>query len=245
MSYIFLAVTGEESSADCFAGMFRSAPWKSTSDAGKLYFNAKETGFCHGSPFGTKLEPLKESLGGESFKSCPQDFPAPTFLPPEQTVSMADKMALLVKVRDCGMRFRESLQRFNLSLCLLKIPQIYELRDLSPSSKLLTAWGMTHAGVCLDVAISAQTISEPECSLLPTPTSHNSKEGAYPAEGTRNTPTLAFQIGGKINPDWNEWRMGCPIKWSDLKPLEIDKFQQWLSSHGKHFQTPELRKALR
>jgi hypothetical protein len=70
-------------------------------------------------------------------------------------------------------------------------------------------------------------------SRLPTPTAHNSKEGAYPAEGTRNTPTLAFQIGGKINPDWNEWRMGWPIKWTDLKPLAMDKFQRWLHSHGK------------
>jgi hypothetical protein len=36
-----------------------------------------------------------------------------------------------------------------------------------------------------------------------------------------------------MNPDWTEWLMGWPINWTALKPLETDKFQQWLSSHGK------------
>lgn len=234
MSYTYFLATGEECLADCFADMFQSVPWKSTSDAGKHYFNAKKMEFCLGSQFGTTLKPLTENRGWESSIKSQPDSNAPTYHQLGQTaMSTASKMELMVKTRDCGIRFRESLKRFNLNLFLLKIPRILELKGLSPSCKTLTSWGMTHAGVCLDVATSAQTISEPGCSLLPTPTSHNSKEGAYPAEGTRNTPTLAFQIGGKINPDWNEWRMGCPTKWSDLKPLEIDKFRQWLSSHGK------------
>lgn len=36
-----------------------------------------------------------------------------------------------------------------------------------------------------------------------------------------------------LNPAWVEWLMGWPIGWTDLKPLETDKFQQWLDSHGK------------
>jgi hypothetical protein len=84
-------------------------------------------------------------------------------------------------------------------------------------------------GACLDVATSARTITETGCSFLPTPTSHNSKEGNYPAEHTRNTPSLSAQIGGKINPTWNESRMGWPPGWTslgriDLKPLATAKF---------------------
>jgi len=45
-------------------------------------------------------------------------------------------------------------------------------------------------------------------TMLPTPTAHNSKEGAYPAEFTRKTPTLATHAGGKLNPMWTEWLMG-------------------------------------
>lgn len=37
--------------------------------------------------------------------------------------------------------------------------------------------------------------------------------------------------GGVLNPDWVEWLMGWPIGWTDLKPLEMDKFQSWLKAH--------------
>ena len=50
----------------------------------------------------------------------------------------------------------------------------------------------------------------------PTPTAHNAKEGAYPAEYTRNTPTLAARVGGRLNPRWIEWLMGFPDKHTDL-----------------------------
>ena len=38
---------------------------------------------------------------------------------------------------------------------------------------------------------------------------------------------------GTLNPEWTEWLMGWPIGWTDLKPLETDKFQQWRLLHGK------------
>ena len=39
--------------------------------------------------------------------------------------------------------------------------------------------------------------------------------------------------GGKLNPNWVEWLMGWPIGWTDLKPLEMDKFQQWQQQHSE------------
>ena len=60
-------------------------------------------------------------------------------------------------------------------------------------------------------------------AMFPTPTCHNSKEGAYPAEYNRKTPTLATHAGGKLNPTWVEWLMGWPLGWTDLKPLVTDK----------------------
>ena len=44
---------------------------------------------------------------------------------------------------------------------------------------------------------------------------------------------LNDQIGGQLNPNWVEWLMGWPIGWTDLKPLEMDKFQQWQHSHSE------------
>jgi DNA (cytosine-5)-methyltransferase 1 len=101
----------------------------------------------------------------------------------------------------------------------------------------------------------------------PTPTAHNAKEAAYPAEFNRKTLTLAATVAmrkfptpqasdnrdrgnmsnpsiqkrvangkqimlsqsvdptsGALNPTWVEWLMGWPLEWTDLKPLEMDKY---------------------
>jgi DNA (cytosine-5)-methyltransferase 1 len=66
----------------------------------------------------------------------------------------------------------------------------------------------------------------------PTPTAHNAKEGGFPAEYERNTPTLAAQAGGSLNPTWVEWLMGWPLGWTDLKPLATDKSHSALQQRG-------------
>ena len=60
-----------------------------------------------------------------------------------------------------------------------------------------------------------------------TPTAHNAKEAACPAEYLRATPTLAAQAGGALNPDWVEWLMNWPIKWSSLDALDPKEFSRW------------------
>ena len=45
------------------------------------------------------------------------------------------------------------------------------------------------------------------------------------------------QPTGHLNPTWVEWLMGWPIGWTDSKPLETDKFQQWWNSHGERLET--------
>lgn len=38
--------------------------------------------------------------------------------------------------------------------------------------------------------------------------------------------------GGSLSPNWVEWLMGWPIGWTDLQPLETDKFRLWWRLHG-------------
>ncbi len=66
----------------------------------------------------------------------------------------------------------------------------------------------------------------------PTPTAHNAKETNAPSESKRNTPTLAAQVGGHLNPTWVEWLMGWPIGWTDCEPLATDRFRRWRRLHG-------------
>lgn len=52
-------------------------------------------------------------------------------------------------------------------------------------------------------------------------------------EDPERTRNLNDQVGGQLNPTWVEWLMGWPLGWTDLKPLETDKFQRWLELHGR------------
>ena len=42
----------------------------------------------------------------------------------------------------------------------------------------------------------------------------------------------AMRGGGKLNPEWVEWLMGWPIGWTELKPLAMDRWQQWQQQHS-------------
>jgi hypothetical protein len=77
--------------------------------------------------------------------------------------------------------------------------------------------GMMRSGIAYRLETLARPTSETVSGLLPTPTAHNAKEGAYPAEYTRNTPTLAAVLGGKINPSFSEQLMGFPLNHTALK----------------------------
>ena len=69
--------------------------------------------------------------------------------------------------------------------------------------------------------------------MLPTPTARDWKSGKGRRENG-HTPQLPEQVGGQLNPPWVEWLMGWPIGWTDLKPLAMDRFQQWPNSHGTY-----------
>ena len=71
----------------------------------------------------------------------------------------------------------------------------------------------------------------PEPGMWPTPAARDWKDGNYPSERKRHTPPLAVHAGGTLNPEWVEWLMGWPIGWTDLKPLEMDRYQLWLRLH--------------
>jgi DNA (cytosine-5)-methyltransferase 1 len=69
--------------------------------------------------------------------------------------------------------------------------------------------------------------------LWPTPTAQDAKNNGAASQMVRNTKPLNAEVGGALNPMWVEWLMGWPLGWTDLKPLETDRFQKWLEEHGK------------
>lgn len=87
--------------------------------------------------------------------------------------------------------------------------------------------------------------------MWPTPVATMSK-GSSPGALTRKSGrdrsndrldhAVMAADGGQLNPMWVEWLMGWPIGWTDLKPLETARFQQWLQQHGA-FSAADERKA--
>lgn len=58
--------------------------------------------------------------------------------------------------------------------------------------------------------------------------------------GQSVSPSLATAVCleagevGPLNPQFREWLMGWPIDWSAKKPLETDRFREWLEQHGDY-----------
>ena len=75
----------------------------------------------------------------------------------------------------------------------------------------------------------------------PTPVASMAK-GSSPAAlirksgATRSNDRLDHAVmasdGGQLNPEWVEWLMGWPIGWTELKPLEMDRFHEWQQQHS-------------
>lgn len=69
------------------------------------------------------------------------------------------------------------------------------------------------------------------------PTGGGMMERTTPGGGIRKLEdAVSMDCGypiGQLNPMWVEWLMGWPVGWTDLKPLEMDRFQEWLQQHGE------------
>lgn len=70
-------------------------------------------------------------------------------------------------------------------------------------------------------------------AMLPTPTKQDGENNGGASQYERNTPPLNAVCGPKnglkLQPAFVEWMMGWPIGFTDLKPLEMDRFRSaWL-----------------
>ena len=74
----------------------------------------------------------------------------------------------------------------------------------------------------------------------PTPNSRDWKDSQ--TAGNRKSPGLGVVAhqgtsdGGQLNPDWVEWLMNWPIKWSDLNGFNKQEFQRWQEASAEAIQ---------
>ena len=235
MSYTYLQEQEGESSAECFSDIEQFVQLKLNPTADKSSYNGKRTESCRGSRSGTISKPLTGNLGGGLQTSCAAASPVKTSAQPEK--------ALALKVNDqaFGVKWQEWLATLDPDTSLWKTRQCSLFVDSEPSLEIWPRWGMMQNGVCWELKPWVFHISEKGSGLLPTPTAgdwkHTGTQEAaerYKKSGHQLKHTVLIQSYGynPPHPNITEAMMAIPIGWTGLKPLEMDKFQQWQQRHG-------------
>lgn len=242
MSFIFLQEQVVESSAGCFSDIPASVLSRSSHTAEMSCCNGNGTDCFRDSPSGTTFARSTELLGGVESMSSAEDFHVKTF--PSQGKGKAFKAI----EADFGQRWHELFVKYDLSTSSWKTRRCLFDEDLPWSSVTLPKWGSMLNGELYRLPTLGRRISEKDFGLwasTPTrvmplekedPNERTAKIGRKVSksgiEGSANWCQNVLQLGVVPTPDLCEFYMGWPIGWTDLQPLEMDKFRLWLQSHG-------------
>lgn len=208
----------------------------------KFWRNDKTMDASDLSRFGLTLRLLTESHGQELLTSYLRAFPARTSARPAKAQELMESEA------DFGFRLSGSFARFSHSECTWKTRQCSLLGGLEEFSGTWPSWGSMRNGECSEVRPLEWTLSGSASGLLPAPQASDgpkwyvvSKESAAkrPKDGRQMMMVhvvglTAYEHLSKwwLNPQFSEAVMGWPTRWTDLKPLGMDKFREWQQQHG-------------
>jgi len=154
-------------------------------------------------------------------------FHAKIFLPQEKAQDLTEKG------QDSGEKWQGSFTKYSPVSCSWKTHQCSFLGDLDEFSETWPRWGSMRTGECYQLPMSEQNINETEYGLWPTPTTPSGGGNCGGSGAYKNAIKNGTHIPHSINPSLYEWLMGWPTGWTDLKPLETDKFHFALQQHGE------------
>ena len=228
MSYTFLQASGGESSVECFSDIPASARLKLTHFAGRSFCNVNAMESFHDSQFGMMSSLLTRDHGADSQTLCVV----------ETTVRQTVMLPVMVfPLRVWERSFYAASKKCIRKRCLEKI--LTQLNGMLPGLPLDLGTPWNHSGMKPLLSNAGHVVWE----LSTTKCAHGSLAFRSPnardwkgmsarswrerAVGDK-TPTLPDQIGGVPHPEFLEDLMGWPIGWTELKPLEMASFRQWL-----------------
>ena len=197
----------------------------------------KMTDFSRLSRFGMTYKPLTADLGEELLTSYLAGFHAPTF--PQQEKGQES----MEKPLECGEKWQGSFTKFNQDSCSWKTHQCSLLGDLEEFSETWPKWGLMRNGECWEQMPLDCPIGENEFGCwLPTPVTSMWRGAAkkrfwgsqeYRASFTTEWVRTSKDCDQYYHPDFVELLMDFPDKWTELRPLEMHKYQEWLQTHGE------------
>ena len=169
MSYHFLQEqAGGCGQADSLDGT-PFAPARLTGALGVSCLQDSETAASIASPYGTMYEPSPAMSGLDESISSQAGSPAKTFqLPVKEMDSTANDLP-------SGLRWHESLARFDPVTCLWKTAQPSLLEDWNGYSDRLPRWGLMHDGVLYPLQTPVLGTGGNASGYLPTPTANDER----------------------------------------------------------------------
>lgn len=197
---------------------------------------ANETGSSTASPYGTTSAPSMASRGGGASTSLAAASHAKT------SPSRDTGEASVEPGPGFGLSSLASLAKYDPDTSSWKTPQLSLFEDSTPCSVTWPRWGTMRAGECWARSTPARLTSESASGLWPTPAASAATRGwgqsltgraRYSESTTSRIRADVATHGWAPRPHFLEWLMGWPIGWTALAPLEMAKFQRWLTSHGR------------
>jgi len=234
MSYIYLQEQEEGSWEECSSDTPQFALWKLNPIAEESCSKGNETESSQGSQSGMMSVPLMENLGGKKSMSFAEDSLAKTF---QLETAMPKESA--GKEADYGKSSAGSLAKYDHHSFLWKTAQLSLLEGWEESWEIWPKWGMMRNGECWERTALVVCITEPDFGWLPTPVATDWKGGCSAIRKDtgrirmdlmrhyiKNTSGLTYP-----NPNFLEAVMAFPTGWTELKPLEMHKWREWLEMH--------------
>jgi len=230
--HLFAGCGGGVSSAESFSDIPPSALLNLTPTADRSCCSDNGTESFPASRSGTTCGPSMEGRGEGKSTSSPVDFHAKTSAPLEGVPESKESAA------DYGANLLVSLAKFDPATHSLKTLQTLLFEGCTESLLILPQWGWMRDGECFLLAPLVLHTCDDGCSLWPTPRA-DGRDNAGGSNARKQAQRRGTYIGRYPNPILIERLMAWPSSWTDLEPLETDKFQQWLRSHGARWQEHE------
>jgi len=233
MSWLFSQALAEEYSVDTSLAGEQFAQLNVMPTPHKFSRNDKMMEFSDLSRFGLTCAVLTESRGEELLMSFLAVSRARTLAQPVEV------LASTVKNQVSGGKWQELSTKYDLNMFSWKTHHCLLGEDLHWSSVTLPKLGTTASGVVFQQKNVARLIKEIAYGWsgekFATPQARDYRSGSLARwNDPRRSRNLNDQVGGLLNPEWEEWLMGWPIGWTELKRLEMDRFHEWRQQHSPY-----------
>jgi hypothetical protein len=219
MSWLFSQALVEDCLHQKFLGGEQSAlsSWIGSADAFLSSDKMMDT-YDPVSRYGMTFVPLAADRGAVSLISSLEVF---------LVKHIARRQQVITRPTIFGQRCGEWWQ---MSLPGTSLPKTSAELQLTKRQKTLNRWVTKPERLPLARQTWVLTTFGQDIGYLHTPTT----KANYCADSMQKWPACVIwrQVFGKVTPESHEYLMGWPIGWSDLRPLAMDKFQQWQQQHG-------------